>query len=127
MRALRTLPNVSIHYGHFLTHEITMPRVPVPGRPQEYVRVIKTEEKGSDVNLATHLLHDAHMGRFEVAVVVSNNSDVLEPIKIVRDQLGKKVGIPTRTRDRAAHYCRISTSSSKSVPVLLRLRNFQGR
>jgi hypothetical protein len=30
-----------------------MPHVPVPGRPQEYVRVIKTEEKGSDVNLAT--------------------------------------------------------------------------
>ena len=70
-----------------------MPRVPVPGRRQEYVRVIKTEEKGSDVNLATHLLHDAHMGRFEVAVVVSNDSDLLEPIKIVRDQLGKKVGI----------------------------------
>ena len=93
LRALGTLPNVSIHYGHFLTHEITMPRVPVPGRRQEYVRVIKTEEKGSDVNLATHLLHDAHMGRFEVAVVVSNDSDLLEPIKIVRDQLGKKVGI----------------------------------
>ena len=74
LRALATLPNVSIHYGHFLTHEITMPRVPVPGRRQEYVRVIKTEEKGSDVNLATHLLHDAHMGRFEVAVVVSNDS-----------------------------------------------------
>jgi hypothetical protein len=86
LRALRTLPNVSIHYGHFLTHEITMPRVPVPGRPQEYVRVIKTEEKGSDV-------HDAHMGRFEAAVVVSNDSDLLEPIKIVRDQLRKKVGI----------------------------------
>jgi hypothetical protein len=57
------------------------------------VRVIKTEEKGSDVNLATHLLHDAHMGRFEVAVVVSNDSDLLEPIKIVRDQLRKKVGL----------------------------------
>lgn len=44
LRALRTLPNVSIHYGHFLSHEITMPRVPVPGRRQEYVQVIKTEE-----------------------------------------------------------------------------------
>lgn len=55
--------------------------------------MIKTEEKGSDVNLATHLLHDAHTRRFEVAVVVSNDSDLLEPIKIVRDQLRKKVGI----------------------------------
>ena len=45
------------------------------------------------MNLATHLLHDAHMGRFDVAVVVSNDSDLLEPISIVRGQLGKKVGI----------------------------------
>jgi hypothetical protein len=29
----------------------------------------------------------------EMAVVVSNDSDLLEPIKIVRGQLGKKVGI----------------------------------
>jgi hypothetical protein len=33
------------------------------------------------------------MGRFDVAVVVSNDSDLLEPIKIVREQLGKRVGI----------------------------------
>jgi uncharacterized LabA/DUF88 family protein len=102
-RALKTLPGLTIHYGHFLAHEVTMPLVPVPGRPQQYVRVIKTEEKGSDVNLATHLLHDAHMGRFDVAVVVSNDSDLLEPIKIVRQQLGKKVGIlnPQKNPSRA--------------------------
>ena len=56
-------------------------------------KVIKTEEEGSDVNLATHLLHDAHMGRFDIAVVVSNDSDLLEPIKIVRSELKKTVGI----------------------------------
>lgn len=103
LRALKTLPGLSVHYGHFLTHEVTMPLVAVPGRPQQYARVIKTEEKGSDVNLATHLLNDAHMGRFEVAVVISNDSDLLEPIKIVRQQLGKKVGIlnPHRNPSRA--------------------------
>jgi NYN domain len=93
LRALRTLPSVSIHFGHFLTHEVTMALVVPAGQPPKYARVIKTEEKGSDVNLATHLLHDAHMGRFEVAVVVSNDSDLLEPIKIVREQLHKRVGI----------------------------------
>ena len=59
----------------------------------ESLRKSPTAEKGSDVNLATHLLHDAHMGRFEVAVVVSNDSDLLEPIKIVRERLHKRVGI----------------------------------
>jgi hypothetical protein len=56
LRALGTLPKVSVHLGHFLTHEVTMALVVPPGQPQKYARVIKTEEKGSDVNLATHLL-----------------------------------------------------------------------
>lgn len=64
-----------------------------PGQTQKYVQVLKTEEKGSDVNLATHLLNDAHLGKFDIAVVVSNDSDLLAPIKIVREQLGKKVGV----------------------------------
>ncbi len=93
LRALATLPRVSVHLGHFLTHEVTMALVTPPGQPQKYAKVIKTEEKGSDVNLATHLLHDAHLGRFDIAVVVSNDSDLLEPIKIVRQELGKRVGI----------------------------------
>jgi uncharacterized LabA/DUF88 family protein len=93
LRALRTVPKISVHLGHFLTHEVTMPQVVAPGQPQKYVRVIKTEEKGSDVNLATHLLHDAHMKRFDIAVVVSNDSDLLEPIKIVRQELKKPVGV----------------------------------
>ena len=80
-----------------------MPLAVHPGQRQEYVQVIKTEEKGSDVNLATHLLHDAHMGRFEVALELSNDSDLLEPIKIVREQLGKKIGIlnPQKNPSRA--------------------------
>lgn len=53
LRALQTIPDLEIIYGHFLTHEIMMPLAP----PQSgYARVIKTEEKGSDVNLALHLL-----------------------------------------------------------------------
>ena len=103
LRALGTVPTVSVHLGHFLTHEVTIALVVPPGQPQKYAKVIKTEEKGSDVNLATHLLHDAHMGSFDIAVVISNDSDLLEPIKIVRQDLHKKVGIlnphpnPSRT------------------------------
>jgi hypothetical protein len=33
LRALKTLPKVSIHLGHFLTHEVTMPLVVPPGQP----------------------------------------------------------------------------------------------
>ena len=43
--------------------------------------------------MATHLLHDAHLNRFDVAVVISNDSDLLLPIKIVRSELKKRVGV----------------------------------
>lgn len=103
LRALATLPIVSTHLGHFLVHEVRMPLVVAKGEQQKFVKVVKTEEKGSDVNLATHLLHDAHMNRFDIAVVISNDSDLLGPIKIVRDELKKKVGIlnPHKNPSRA--------------------------
>lgn len=63
------------------------------GKKIKFVEVIKTEEKGSDVNLATQLLNDAYQKNFQVAVVVSNDSDLEEPIKIVHDDLGCKVGL----------------------------------
>jgi uncharacterized LabA/DUF88 family protein len=90
LRALRTLPGLTIHFGHFLQHPVSMP---LAGNPSQRVRVLKTEEKGSDVNLASHLLNDAHMGRFEAAVIVSNDSDLCEPIRIVKDELGLGVGV----------------------------------
>jgi len=93
LRALRTLPSVSIYYGHFLVHTVTMPLLTPKGEPQRYAKVIKTEEKGSDVNLATHLLHDAHRNRYDTAVVISNDSDLLAPINIVRAELSKQVGL----------------------------------
>jgi hypothetical protein len=103
IRALRTIPSVEIIYGHYLTHVVRMPKVTPSGTKQEYVKVIKTEEKGSDVNLATHLVHDAHLDRFDIAVVISNDSDLLSPIKLVRSELGKKVGIlnPQKNPSRA--------------------------
>jgi uncharacterized LabA/DUF88 family protein len=62
--------------------------------------VMKTEEKGSDVNLASYLLVDAFEDRFDVAVIISNDSDLKEPISLVRSRFGKKIVIlgPKSTR-----------------------------
>ena len=57
------------------------------------VWVMKTEEKGSDVNLATHLLNDAHNKDFDIAIMITNDSDLLEPMRIVREELHLPVGI----------------------------------
>lgn len=38
-------------------------------------------------------MNDAYHNKYDVAVVISNDSDLLEPIQIVRRELGKEVGI----------------------------------
>jgi uncharacterized LabA/DUF88 family protein len=90
LRALRTIPNLTIIEGSFLAHEVMMPLAPPK---QGYAKVIKTEEKGSDVNLATHLLMDAYHDDFDLAVIISNDSDLLEPIKVVIGEFKKDVGL----------------------------------
>jgi hypothetical protein len=49
------------------------------------------EEKGSDVALAAHLLNDAWLNAFDVAAVVSNDTDLITPIQMVSVQRGKPV------------------------------------
>ncbi len=85
LRALRTLPNVSIYYGHFLTHSVSMMLTGV--NPVQRVWVDKTEEKGSDVNLASHLLMDGFQSKYEVAVLITNDSDLSEPVRMVKNEL----------------------------------------
>lgn len=55
--------------------------------------MIEQEEKGSDVNLASYLLVDAFAQEYDIAVVVSNDSDLLTPISLVRSVLGRKVAL----------------------------------
>ena len=99
------MPHVSVHLGHFLTSSVRMPLVAPPPRGPRTVEVIKTEEKGSDVNLATYLLADAFRQDCEAAVVITNDSDLAEPIRLVRHELGLPVGIVNpgdpRKRSRA--------------------------
>ena len=91
LRALSTLPDLEIHYGAFRSG--VRRRVlaqPVPGLPA-HVLVRHSEEKGSDVNLATRLLVDGFNGEYEQAVVVSNDADFAGAMRYVRDGLGRRV------------------------------------
>ncbi len=45
------------------------------------------------MNLATFLLVDGFKDDYESAVVISNDSDLIEPIQAVRRELGLKVGV----------------------------------
>ena len=99
LRALQTLPGFQAHFGTFRTRIKRRPlAVHRTGMPK-HVDVINTEEKGSDVNLATRLLADGFNGVYEQALVISNDSDLASAIKCVRDDLRVRVGVasPDRT------------------------------
>ena len=141
-RALRTLPEIEIYYGHFLSKTIWRPLInlPVAGetisspspvilpagdhsvsgsrtqtlpvgtyptpsprkgrrktpRPLSDALVAEVhtmEEKGSDVNLASHLLNDAWKNAFDDAVVISNDTDLVTPIRMVSVERRKPVTV----------------------------------
>ena len=95
LRALRTLPNMKIILGSFLSHVVPMPKADGSGN----VDVIRTQEKGSDVNLAAQMLLDGFRNDYECAVVVSNDSDLLRPIQMVIRDLDKKAGVLAPTHN----------------------------
>jgi uncharacterized LabA/DUF88 family protein len=64
---------------------------PAPLQDALRVRVHWMEEKGSDVNLASHIINDAWAGRYDAAVVISNDTDLVEPIRIVTKEINKPV------------------------------------
>ncbi len=52
---------------------------------QFMVSHLHTEEKGSDVNVATHMLVDVLLQRVDAVVVVSNDSDFQLPLSMARE------------------------------------------
>src|SRR5713101_6488968 len=69
LRALQTTPGLSIHYGKFLPKIIQRPLVNPAVFGSRYVDVYTTEEKGSDINLKSHLIRDGFCAKYDVAVV----------------------------------------------------------
>lgn len=99
-RALQTLaPVVTIHEGFYTTQRKArhvadpLTDYAVPAIPLRMETVLIPEEKGSDVNLATYLLLDAFRNDSDVSIVVSNDSDLFEPIRIVTAELSRPVVI----------------------------------
>ena len=101
LRALQSLPLVAITYGNFLATKKFAglvqppdfrPSFPLPaGAAPQVAYVWKTEEKGSDVNMGVHLVRDAFMSEFDEAAIITNDTDLVEAVRIVTQQVGLPV------------------------------------
>ena len=111
--AISTIQNCNITYGNFLTKDTwSRLRYPIKFKPDQItspnfnpdpdiVSTVRAEEKGSDVNLAAHLVRDAYKNTYDVAAVITNDTDLCEAIRIVRDEASKPVILLSPTK-RAA-------------------------
>lgn len=118
LRALQAhTPEITVHFGQFRSNTRRRPLAnPIPGQPRT-VEIIERSEKGSDVNLAVNLLHDAWSDKFDCAVILSNDSDLAEALSLVRS-LNKTVGLittakrPTASLSKYAHFFRHITPTN---------------
>lgn len=107
LRALETLPGLTVHYGSCRADNETLP---IAGEdPGENERVIKRVEKGSDVCLASLLLMDGFRGDYEVAIVISTDSDLALPMRLVRTRLHLPVGLLKPGKQYANELVRAAT------------------
>lgn len=100
--ALATRSDITCHFGHYLPKK---QRCNACGATW-----ISHEEKMTDVNIAAQLLVDAFEDRYDTALIVSGDSDLTTPIKLVRQHFPKKrliVAFPPNRRSdqlrRSAH------------------------
>ena len=114
LRALRTIPELVIHLGYFSSQRRIMPLA--DATPTQYVPVLHSEEKGTDVNLAVQLVFDAFIGNYEQAVLISNDADFAGAMSLIKDELHLKVslvnpdlrqGSPKKLSDAASFVKRI--------------------
>ncbi len=128
LRALESLPRVTIHYGNFLTGKkwagLVQPpqfrpvHVLPPGVAAHVAYVWKTEEKGSDVNLGVHLVRDAFTHGFDEAAVLTNDTDLVEPIRIVTQETGLPVTLLTPVSRPATSLVAVSSHVRHIRPYL---------
>ena len=83
LQALEALPNLSIHYGYHL---------PIDKICKQCGAISQTyEEKMTDVNIATELLGDAYSDEFDVAILISADSDFSGPITAIQRKYPDKL------------------------------------
>ena len=101
INALTATPLIHIRYGRF-------------NADPSYCRCCKQEhpkmqEKNSDVNLATALVFDALHDRYDVAVLISGDSDFVGPVERILEKFPNKVIIAGFSQNRRSDALHIAT------------------
>ena len=85
---MESVPSLTVHEGLFRTRVVRMRGAGPRHGASDRVEVVRTEEKGSDVNLATFALWDAIHERPSVMALITNDSDQKQTLQFIHNALG---------------------------------------
>lgn len=101
--AVTTLPDTSVFFGKYQLNPVTCYRC-------GDVRNVPNE-KMTDVNIAVELLQDAFLDAFDMAILVSADSDLIAPIEAVKKLFPHKRVIVACPPGRFSHHlCHAATA-----------------
>jgi len=111
LEAVATLPLTTCSFGHYLDKRVEC---------RSCHAVWKThEEKMTDVNIAVEMLTDAYCDRFDVALLISGDSDLSGPVERIRQLFPAKRVIvvfpPDRTSERLRSVAHAAFSLGRGV------------
>jgi uncharacterized LabA/DUF88 family protein len=107
IEALETLDNFKIYYGHYLSN-------PKACRKCGNIESVPSE-KMTDVNIAVEMLTDAFEDKFDIAMLVSADSDLIGPIKSVTRLFPKKKVVVAFPPDRFSFALKETSSGSFTI------------
>ena len=83
-----------------------------------YLPILQTGNTSLGVTLLAHLVRDACLGAFDLAAVLTNDTDLLEPVRIVRDELNLPVTLLTPVSRPAASLTQAASEVRHIKPYL---------
>lgn len=105
--ALATRPNLTTHLGHYLPKEQKCKTC--------HATWTSYEEKMTDVNIAAQLLVDGYNDRFDTALIISGDSDLTTPIRLIRQNFPTKRVIVAFPPDRHSAQLRQHANGSLHI------------
>ena len=124
IQALTTLPNVEVIQGFYRKDAVLMPVheeecKTCPIAKNGFVKVVKLEEKRTDVNIASSMLLDAFNNNADASVLVSGDTDFIAPVNIIRKDFKKTVIVfnPRETKSWLKDYASYYRDIPRNLPA----------
>ena len=120
LQALLSFAEVKVISGFFKKNKVLMPTAEAQCKecdvPQDgLVRVVRLEEKRSDVNLAVEMMVDAAQSDVECLVVVTGDADQVGTIEAARWRFRKTV-VVFNPHERISDHLKRAASYYKNIP-----------